>query len=190
METSDKDSVQRVVEGCVKGDSKSQHILYQHFYGKMMGVCYRYAKDPDEAKDILHDGFLKVFSNIDKYNFKGSLEGWVRRIIVNTAIDHFRKFRNVFSMSESDIENETIESYQTDYDANAQLNEKELLKAINNLSPAYKLVFNLYAIEGFSHKEIAEKLSINIGTSKSNLAKARMNLQKELEKRFNYKYGE
>ena len=155
-----------------------------------MGVCYRYSKDPEEAKDILHDGFLKVFSNIEKYNHKGSLEGWIRRIIVNTAIDHFRKFKNIFSMSESNVESEMIESYQTNYDANSQLNEKELLKAINNLSPAYKLVFNMYAIEGFSHKEISEKLGINIGTSKSNLSKARMNLQKDLEKKYNYKYGE
>lgn len=179
-----------MVEGCVRGDQKSQHELYRLYYSKMMGVCYRYANDPEEAKDILHDGFLKVYANIGKYNFKGSLEGWVRRIVVNTAIDHFRKFKNVFSMSESNIESETIQSYQTDYDANAQLNEQELLRAINNLSPAYKLVFNLYAIEGYSHKEIAERLDINVGTSKSNLAKARMNLQKELEKKYNYKHGE
>ena len=190
MELSDKDSVQRIVEGCANGDKKSQHELYQQFYGKMMAVCYRYANDPEEAKDILHDGFLKVFSNIRKYNYRGSLEGWVRRIVVNTAIDHFRKFKNVFSMSESNVESEMIESNLTDYDAHAQLNEQELLRAINNLSPAYKLVFNLYAIEGYSHKEIADKLDINIGTSKSNLAKARMNLQKELEKKYNYRYGE
>jgi RNA polymerase sigma factor (sigma-70 family) len=190
MEIAEKESIQRMVDGCVQGDQKSQHELYQLYYSKMMGVCYRYANDPEEAKDILHDGFLKVYANISKYNYKGSLEGWVRRIVVNTAIDHFRKFKNIFSMSESNIESEMIQSHHTDYDANAQMNEQELLKAINNLSPAYKLVFNLYAIEGYSHKEIAEKLSINIGTSKSNLAKARMNLQKELEKKYNYKHGE
>ena len=187
MEKTDKESVQHIVEGCVNGDKIAQRELYAMFYSKMMGVCYRYAKDQEEAKDILHDGFLKIYKNIKKYNFKGSLEGWVRRIVVNTAIDHFRKSKNVYSMSESNVESDMIESNTNDYDVYAQLNKQELLKAVDSLSPAYKMVFNLYAIEGYSHKEIAEQLNINIGTSKSNLAKARMNLQKELKKKYSIK---
>ena len=187
MEKTDKESVQQVVDGCVNGDKLAQRELYAMFYSKMMGVCYRYAKDPDEAKDILHDGFLKIYKNIKKYNFKGSLEGWVRRIIVNTAIDHFRKSKNMFAISETNVESEMIESRTNDYDVYAQLNKQDLMKTVDSLSPAYKMVFNLYAIEGYSHKEIAERLNISVGTSKSNLAKARMNLQKELKKKYSIK---
>jgi len=151
----------------------------------MMGICYRYAKDSDEAKDLLQDGFMKIFRSLHKYNFSGSIEGWMRRLMINSAIDHYRKYKNIFSLSEKniliaeeEIDNEEEEIY-------SGFNTQMIMEAIQNLSPAYRTVFSLFAIEGYSHKEIAEKLNISIGTSKSNFSKARMNLRKQLETKLN-----
>jgi len=141
-----------------------------------MTVCYRYSKNADDAKDLLQDGFVKVFTNLKKYNFKGSLEGWIRRIMVNTSIDFYRKNKNVFFVDDEDgyiMETTKVESAENIY---SQFGVNDIMNAIQQLTPAYKAVFNMYALEGFSHKEIAEKLGINEGTSKSNLAKARRNL--------------
>ena len=148
-----------------------------------MGVCYRYSNNAEDAKDLLQDGFVKVFNNLKKYNFNGSLEGWVRRIMVNTAIDHFRKNKNVFMVNDEDgfiLENSKVESANTIY---SQFGVEDIMEAIQSLSPAYKAVFNLNVIEGFPHKEIAEKLKISEGTSKSNLAKAKMKLRTLLEQK-------
>ena len=156
----------------------------------MMGVCYSYTNNAEDARDILQDGFVKVYSNLKKYNFKGSLEGWIRRIMVNTAIDHFRKTKNVFLVSDDDgyiLEHSKIESPDSIY---SQFGEKDIIDAIQALSPAYKTVFNLNVIEGYQHKEIAKKLNITEGTSKSNLAKAKQNLRKILkEKEAKLKHG-
>ena len=155
----------------------------------MMGVCYRYTNNAEDARDILQDGFVKVYSNLKKYNFKGSLEGWIRRIMVNTAIDHFRKHKNVFLVNDDDdyiLENSKVEEADSIY---SQFGEKIIMDAIQSLSPAYQTVFNLNVIEGYQHKEIAEKLNISEGTSKSNLAKAKQNLRKILlEKEAELKY--
>jgi len=188
MAAKDQKRLDDIVRKCVDGDRKAQQELYKIFYSKMMGVCYRYSNNAEDAKDLLQDGFVKVFKNLSKYNFNGSLEGWIRRIIVNTAIDHFRKNKNVFFVDDEDdflLENSKIESSDSIY---SQFGVEEIMKAIQSLSPAYQTVFNLYALEGFQHKEIAEKLNINEGTSKSNLAKARKNLQNILlKKEKNYK---
>lgn len=184
MEELDKSALKRIVKGCIKGDRTSQKVLYERYYSKMMVICYRYAKDGDEAKDLLHDGFLKIFRSLHKYNFNGSLEGWMRRLMINSAIDHYRKFKNIYSLSESNI-NQLEGSTEDEDDDNIyeNFNTRMIMEAVQNLSPAYRTVFSLYAIEGYSHKEIAEKLDISIGTSKSNFAKARMNLRKQLEKK-------
>ena len=183
MEELDLSAIKKIVKGCIKGDRAMQQVLYERYYSKLMVVCYRYSKDRDEAKDLLHDGFIKIFKSLHKYNFSGSLEGWMRRLMVNSAIDHYRKQKNIFSLNESQVQNELAETESSEDDIYSSFNTQMIMEAVQNLSPAYRTVFNLYAIEGFSHKEIAEKLNINIGTSKSNFAKARQNLKNQLEKK-------
>jgi RNA polymerase sigma-70 factor (ECF subfamily) len=190
MDQKDQHILDDIVRKCVKGDRKAQQELYKHFYSKMMGVCYRYSNNTEDAKDLLQDGFVKVFNNLKKYNFNGSLEGWIRRIMVNTAIDHFRKNKNVFLVNDDEgyiLENSKVESANTIY---SQFGVSDIMEAIQSLTPAYKAVFNLNVIEGYPHKDIAKKLNISEGTSKSNLAKAKMKLRTILEqKETNYNHG-
>ena len=147
-------------------------------YSKMFGVCMRYTNDYHIAEDILQEGFIKVFKNIGKYRGEGSFEGWVRRIFVNTSIEHYRKKVNLYAVTE--IENDNIKTYNGD--VIDQLQEADLLKMIGELSIGYRTVFNMYVIEGYSHQEIAEMLGISEGTSKSQLSRARMLLQEKVEK--------
>jgi len=171
--------VKQLVEACIKGERRSQQKFYQTFYGKMMTVCMRYADNREEAKDILHDGFIKVFANLEQYEYKGSLEGWVKKIVTNTAIDTVRKKKFLTVELE---ENRNYEGIIDDYNENIEYEQYNQLKVevvmnlIQKLSPMYRTVFNLYVFEELSHKEIAEQLNINIGTSKSNYAKAKRNL--------------
>lgn len=187
MNLSNPEILKSLIENCIKGRSDAQQAFYKYFYGKMMGVCLRYAKNPDDAKDILHDGFIKVFNNLHKFKFDGSIEGWVRRIIVNTAIDSLRKDKNTYSIDENyDVVDE--DSLPEEDNFYEQFSSNDIVEAIQNLSPAYKAVFNLYVIEGYSHQEIAEELNISIGSSKSNLAKAKRNLKIELLKKLKKSY--
>jgi RNA polymerase sigma-70 factor (ECF subfamily) len=143
----------------------------------MYGLCLQYSKNPDEAKDILQDGFVKVFKNLVQYSYSGSFEGWVRKIFVNTAIESFRNKKMKFS----DME---IQAYSEDFSFDSIVSEisaQEILAIVQDLSPQYRMVFNLYAIEGYTHKEIAEKLNISEGTSKSNLSRARSILQERVK---------
>ena len=173
-----------LVSGCAKGDRKSQQKIFESFYGKMLVVCLRYSKNTDEAKDILQEGFIKVFANIGKFDGKGSLEGWIRRVIVNTAIDTVRKNKhNLFDDFESQ-KNKLSESIEEEaFTDEFEFSANDVLNALHQISPAYRTVFNLYILEGYTHKEIAEKLEISEGTSKSNLAKAKMNIKKLLLKK-------
>ncbi len=169
-----------IVEGCIKGDRNSQHLLYKATYGKMLGTCIRYASNMDEAKDFLHDGFIKVFEKIKHFKHTGSFEGWIRRIIVNNTIDCLRKKNKMQFNSDSDYSllNLTDKSEENLEKLNqTNLSAARLIDMIQELSPAYKTVFNLYVIEEYSHKEIAETLGVSIGTSKSNLAKAKQKLK-------------
>lgn len=154
----------------------------------MMAICYRYAKDSDEAQDMVQNGFIKVFKKLDVYNFEGSLEGWIRRIMVNTAIDQIRKNkRNPFLIEDEErVQNvEEDVPFSTEEDEfYSKLKAKTAIKAISELSPAYRMVFNMYVIEGFTHKEIADYLGISEGTSKSNLAKAKQKLRAQLTVKF------
>jgi len=169
-------TIDKLIAGCSKGDRKCQQIIYEKFYMKMMGVCLRYASNKQEAQDLVHDGFIKVFENIKKYNYSGSFEGWTRRIMVNTAIDYYRKNKNIFTKESQDFAN--LESEEPDQDVLSQLRTEDIMKAVQSLSPGYRAVFNLYVVEGYSHKEVSKELGISIGTSKSNLAKAKKNLRK------------
>lgn len=188
MNLNNQEDVKQIVDGCIRGDRESQQLLYKCTYGKMLGLCLRYAKDKEEAKDFLHDGFLKVFEKIKHFKHTGSIEGWIRRIIVNNTIDCIRK-RNKMSFSsdsESGLTNLTDDS-EDDLEKIKLVNigAERIIELIQELSPAYKTVFNLYVIEEYSHKEIAEMLNISIGTSKSNLAKAKG----KLKNMFIEKYG-
>jgi RNA polymerase sigma factor (sigma-70 family) len=180
----DNGKAKELIQACIKGDRKSQQAFYQAFFGKMMSVCMRYAENKDEAKDILHDGFIKVFNSLKLFEYKGSLEGWVKRIVTNTAIDAVRKKKNFFVVLD---EGRTYDNIADDHDENVeyekinQFKVETIMLLIQKLSPMYKLVFNLYIFEELTHKEIAEKLNINIGTSKSNYAKAKKNLIKLFE---------
>lgn len=154
-----------------------QEELYNRFSGKMYAVCLRYAGNPDDAQDLLQEGFIKVFRNLHKFRAEGSFEGWIRRVFVNSSIEHFRK-KSVELSRVSDKEENTIED--ADISALDQLAEKDIIELIGQLSPGYRTVFNLYVVEGYSHKEIGEKLGISEGTSKSQLARARSILQKKV----------
>lgn len=178
MKTSELDSI---VQGCISGNRKSQELLFNLFSGEMFGVCLYYSKDYTEAEDTLHEGFMKVFRKIDQFEFKGSLAGWIRKIMVNTALEKFRKQHQLYALTDE------FENYDDIDPVNVMntISAKDLIDLIRELSPKYRMVFNLYAIEGYSHKEISEMLGISEGTSKSNLARARYVLQEKV-KRFFY----
>lgn len=168
-----------LIQGCINGDRQMQQALYSRFSAKMYGVCVRYAGNEHDADDILQEGFIKIFKNIAKFRSEGSFEGWIRRIFVNTAIEHYRKRVKLFNVTEA--QENTIEDDRLD--ALDVLAAKDLIKIVNELSPGYKAVFNLHVIEGYSHKEIAELLGITEGTSKSQLARAKGVLKKLIETR-------
>ena len=184
-----REKFREIVEGCIANNRKCQEQLFKLFYGKMLSVCIRYIPDRDSAQEVLQEGFIKVFDKIGAFDHKGSLEGWIRRIVVNTAIDHIRKskkdpFRtdqdDDFKLGASDpmVEMEELQLLE--------LKAELAMEAIQQLSPAYRTVFSLYVLEDYSHKEIAEKLGISEGTSKSNLAKAKMTLQRILSEKYSY----
>lgn len=185
MKIEDPEKLKAIVDGCVRNERKCQQMIFEMYYGKMMSACLRYISDRDEAQDVLQDGFIKVFNNIAKFDFNGSFEGWVRRIVVNTAIDHIRKKKkDIFQVTDHEfiMNNYTEEADEKENESiYANLKNNKIAEAIQQLSPAYRTVFSMYVIDGYSHQQIADLLNINIGTSKSNLAKARMNLQKVLK---------
>jgi len=172
-----------LIQACVRKERWAQKVLYEEFYSMMMGVCLRYSNNDEDALDILHEGFIKVFKNVSKYQAGTSLTAWIRRIMVNTAIDYYR--RSIRRRTEDIEEAYDLRSHSAD--AVSQCSEKEILDAVQSLSPAYRAVFNLYVIEGHSHREIADLLEITESTSRSNLVKARLKLKEILSsRRFGY----
>jgi RNA polymerase sigma factor (sigma-70 family) len=169
-----------LIEACVARERWAQQRLYEEYYPKMMGVCMRYANNDDDALDILHEGFIKVFKHVASYQPGTSLTAWIRRIMVNTAIDYYRK---TVRRRTEDIET-AYNLSNSDADAISQCTEKDILAAVKKLTPAYRAVFNMYVIEGYSHKEVADQLDITESTSRSNLVKARLKLQAILTGRF------
>jgi len=158
-----------------------QEQLYHRFSPKMYTVCLRYSGNAEDARDLLQEGFIKIFKNLSKYRGDGSFEGWIRRIFVNTAIEHFRK--KVYLQDVTETQERTLEDKE--WNVLDDLAEKDIMKMIHQLSPGYKAVFNMHVIEGYSHKEIADILGINEGTSKSQLARAKMILKKMMHDRYN-----
>lgn len=168
----------QLIAGCLQKNRDAQYKLYQMMSGKMFAVCLRYAKDRESAEDILQEGFVKIFNSLEKFRGDGSFEGWVRRIMVNTAVEYYRK--NIKMYPIVSIEEQVKE---TDFDTiGDDLEVADIYNMINSLSPGYKTVFNLYVVEGYSHKEVAEMLNISEGTSKSQLARARYLLMEMVEK--------
>ncbi len=174
-----------LIEACVDGDMKAQRRFYELFAGRMFVICLRYAKSDLEAEDVLQESFIKIFRNIEKFRGESRLEYWMKRIVINTALNHHRNklymypMVNVETVQHEFQHNQTISNYQFE----------ELLKMIQELPTGCKMIFNLYAIEGYSHKEIAEMLEISEGTSKSQLSRAKMLLQKKITDDQSGKYG-
>ncbi|ULQ54550.1 RNA polymerase sigma factor [Flavihumibacter fluvii] len=165
-----------LIKGSIEGDPRMQEELYKRFAPKMYAVCLRYAGNNDDAQDLLQEGFIKVFRNLAKFRNEGSFEGWIRRVFVNTSIEHYRRKVHLNSISDQDekvIEDASVSVLD-------QLAERDIIQLVRELSPGYRAVFNLYVIEGYSHKEIAEMLHISEGTSKSQLARAKSILQKKV----------
>lgn len=172
-----KVDIEQVIAGCKNGELKYQKMFYKHFYGYAMSACLSYASNKDDALEIMHDGFIKVFNNLHRHDVNKSLKGWIRRIMVNTAIDHYRK--NIKHQQLYDIDSaDKLSDSPSIYD---KISAEEIIGMVQSLSPAYRMVFNLFVIEGYSHKEIAQKLDIAESTSRSNLVMANRKLRKLLQ---------
>jgi len=170
--------IKNIIKGCLAGDRRDQELLYRRHSAKLYAVCLQYSGNDEEARDILQEGFIKIFENLRNYKHEGSFEGWMRKIVVNTALEKFRSRHNLFRVDDID----TISEPEADPDTEdySGLEAMELLFIIRELPPKYRMVFNLYAIEGYSHKEIGDMLNISEGTSKSNLSRARIILQRKV----------
>jgi len=169
-----------ILQGCINGEREAQEQLYRRFAPTMLGICMRYTKSRDEADDVMQEGFIKVFSNIHRFRQEGSFEGWIKRIMVNTALNHYHKaqklnsHRNIDDIRETDIIDDNTPMPKT------RFTQKQMLDAIQELPEGYRKVFNMYVFEKYKHKEIAEMLDISVNTSKSQLSKARIYLKKVL----------
>ena len=176
------DTLKILIEGCIKGDPGSQEKLYRQFCAAMYGLCLQYASSEEDAQDILQDGFLKVFKKIGQVKEAKAFPGWIRRVIINTALE---RYRSQVVMQRIDEEPMLLNEQITD-DVLDDLNAEALVAMIQELPPRYRMVFNLYAIEGYNHKEIGEMLGISDGTSKSNLSRARSILQGKVKRVYGY----
>jgi len=173
-------SDQQIIELCARHDRKAQQVLYDKYSHLLLGVCLRYASDKAEAEDILQDSFLKIFFNIHEYSGSGSFIGWLRKVAVNTAITHYNKnlkYRYYVEIDEYVSIETGVTSFEEDF-----YSSEELFKVLNELPAGYRMVFNLYAVEGYKHKEIAEMLGIDTNTSKSQYSRAKAVLRSKLEK--------
>jgi RNA polymerase sigma factor (sigma-70 family) len=173
------DDIREIIEGCVRGEKRWQDRLYAKFNSLLYGICLRYTKNKMEAQDVLQDVFVKVFNNIHTYHHDGSFEGWLRRIAVNTSITNYR--RNLKHAYQDDVDDLVRHKEDPIEFDNVEFTKEELMICINKLPNGYRTVFNLYVVEGFMHKEIADMLEIDVNTSKSQLSRAKTHLQKELE---------
>jgi RNA polymerase sigma factor (sigma-70 family) len=185
--------IKNIVHGCLKLQRESQKQFYTYFYSYAMAICTRYAHNDDDAMEIANDGFLKIFKELSSFearyeDVEASLKGWMKKIMVNTSIDHFRKYQKYQMNVSIDDKLYHIEDHmETSID---KLSYDEIYKLVQQLSPVYRTVFNLYVIDGYKHEEIAKQLKISVGTSKSNLAKAKINIKKMLLERQTNRYGQ
>ena len=170
-------TLEELIAGCRSGNRKAQEAIYHLYASKMLGVCARYAKDHQEAEDMLQVGFIRMFDKINSFKNEGSFEGWLRRIMVNTAIEFYRRSSKMYIVDMDEMDDQPSVEFPMH-----TLNVKDLMKIIQDLPPGYRMVFNMFAIEGYSHKEIAETMGITEGTSKSQLARARSILKTTINK--------
>ena len=170
--------IKNIINGCLKGNRRDQELLYRRHAPKLYAVCLQYSGNDEEARDILQEGFIKIFENLVYYRDEGSFEGWIRRIVVNTALEKYRSKHNLYRVE--DIDQIPELDAQPDNEDYAGLEAIDLLDIIRELPPKYRIVFNLFAIEGYSHKEISQMMNISEGTSKSNLSRARVILQRRV----------
>jgi RNA polymerase sigma factor (sigma-70 family) len=168
-----------LIKGCIKEDGHCQKALFNRYSSSLLGVCQRYARNKEDAEDILQDTFIKIFSKLTQFKGEGSFEGWMRRVAVNTALKKYTVSRYTKEFSVEQVF-DTPEITPLEAPAFNHLTEKDLLRLINNLPDGYRIIFNLYIIEGYQHDEIAEMLGIQPGTSRSQLVKARQLLQREI----------
>ena len=174
LDLDNKNVIDPLLKKCRKGDRRAQKKLFKLLYPYSMSICLRYAHDEDEAMEVLNDGYLKIFAKIDQHNPNRSFKAWARRIFINTAIDHYRKNeKHYHSLEITTVDTEHIKPEVLD-----NLAASDIQLMVSQLPPAYRLIFNLYVVEGYNHREIAEKIGISEGTSKSNLSKARVRLKK------------
>ena len=170
--------IKNIINGCLKGDRRDQELLYRRYAARLYAVCLQYSGNDEEARDVLQEGFIKIYENLVHYKYEGSFDGWVRRIMVNTALEKYRSKHNLYRVDDIDqIPEPNAEPDNEDY---AGLEARDLMEIIRELPPRYRIVFNLFAIEGYSHKEISDMISISEGTSKSNLSRARVILQRRV----------
>ncbi|MDD2385357.1 MAG: RNA polymerase sigma factor [Bacteroidales bacterium] len=168
-----------IIAGCKKMEKRAQRCLYDMYAPLFLGIAFRYSKSKEDAEDILQESFVKILTRIDQYSETGSFEGWMKRVLVNTAISHYRTSqKHDFHKDFDNIAETNIENYEVD---SSEFTRDELLNSINKLPPGFKVIFNLYAIEGYKHREIAEMLDISVGTSKSQYSRARALLQTKLK---------
>ena len=173
-------SFEDMIQGCKEGDRKAQKAFYDYFASKMLGVCMRYAKDRAEAEDMLQESFIKLYQSMHTYRGEGNFEGWVRRVVVFNAINLYKHRLRHFK------EDLDVQDYDAKYDDDiiSKISVKEILAFVQQMPDGYRLIFNLYAVEGFTHKEIGEQLGIAIGTSKSQYSRARDWMKKALSKHY------
>jgi RNA polymerase sigma factor (sigma-70 family) len=181
-----KYTIDELIKRCKANERKAQELLYKQFASKMMGVCLRYATDRMEAEDMLQNGFIKVFQKIEDYRGDGSFEGWIRRIMVHSSIEYYRKYHKMVQLV--DFDDAGIDT-SVDALATSKLAANDLMALIRQLAPGYRIVFNLFAIEGYTHKEIAEMIGISEGASKSQLSRARSVLKEQVIKMEGKRYG-
>lgn len=167
-----------LIETCLKDNPIAQKMLYDTYSSVLFGICLRYSKNEEEAQDILQDSFIKIFTKLDTYQFTGSFEGWLKRIVTNTSIEYYRK-----KITREHLEEIGFNPYLA-VDSDRGLEVEELLKMIQELPEGYRMVFNMYAIDGYTHSEIATKLNISEGTSKSQLSRARAYLQRKFKEKY------
>lgn len=169
----------QIIEGCKKRDKRCQELLYHKYKAALFGICLRYCKNREDAEDVLQEGYIKIFSNMETFRQEGSFEGWLKRIMVNTALNHYKaSLKFGFMQNYDDIKD--FDNAETEPLYAAKYNSEELMRMVQNLPDGYRMVFNLYAIEGYSHKQIAAMLNISENTSKSQLSRARQTLQTKL----------
>ena len=170
-----------ILNGCREGKRSAQKQLYEKYASVMLAICLRYSKNRDEAEDLIQEGFLKIFQNINTFRNHGSLEGWIKRIMINHALNHYKKNRKIpFTEDVNDINETEILYYNEEVEIMEPVPPETLLAMIQSLPEGYRMVFNLYVFEEYSHKEIAETMNFSENTSKTQLMKARRQLQKKI----------